>query len=360
MNSILHKLQAIKERWDEVHQLILDPDIIADMDRYVKLNKEYKDLEHIVEAYHKYKNTVDNIASSKEIIDSTEDPEFKEMARMELQELESELETMDDEVKLMLIPKDPNDSKNVIVELRSGAGGDEASIFVGDLLRMYTRFLEKEKFKIELLNLHEGTSGGFKDVTFSVSGVDVYGTLKYESGVHRVQRVPQTESQGRVHTSAASVVILPEADELDVELSMEDVRVDTYRASGAGGQHVNKTESAVRLTHLPTGIVVECQEGRSQHKNKAQAITILRTKMYEQEETRLNKERAAARKSQVASGDRSEKIRTYNYPQGRMTDHRIGLTLYSLDNIMNGDIGEIIEALKMAENAEKLQAGFGD
>ena len=358
MSNLLEKLGAIKERWDEVSQLILDPEIISDMKRYVKLNKEYKDLQIYVDTFHSYRNVLENISSSKEIIDSDEDPELKEMARMELDDLEPKRDAMEEEIKVLLIPKDPDDAKDVILEIRAGTGGDEASLFVGDLYRMYMRYFEKNGLKVDLMSLSEGTAGGYKEIVCSVAGQSVFGILKFESGVHRVQRVPATESQGRVHTSAATVVVLPEADEVDVELNMEDVKVDTYRASGAGGQHVNKTESAVRLTHIPTGIVVECQEGRSQHKNKDKAITILRTRMYEAEAQKLHAERAAARKSQVASGDRSEKIRTYNYPQGRVTDHRIGLTLYNLDNIMNGDMAEIIDALKLAENAEKLQAGM--
>ena len=360
MSNYLAKLTSIKERYDEVGQLIVDPDVISDMNRYVQLNKEYKDLEPIIEAYRTYKNVVENIESSKQIIDSDEDPELKEMAKMELDELLPQKDKLDEEVKFLLIPKDPEDSKNVIVEIRAGTGGDEASIFAGDLYRMYTRYLEKQGWKIETLRVNEGTSGGFKEVAFSVSGTDVFGTLKFERGVHRVQRVPATESQGRVHTSAATVAVLPEASEVDVELRMEDVRVDTYRASGAGGQHVNKTESAVRLTHLPSGIVVECQDGRSQHKNKDKAISELRSRLYEVELKKIEDERAAERKSQVSSGDRSAKIRTYNYPQGRVTDHRIGLSTYNLDNVIAGDIEEFVDALKMAENTEKLQAGLGD
>ena len=279
------------------------------------------------------------------------------MAREELQTLSARKVEMEEEIKFLLIPKDPEDQKNVIVEIRSGTGGDEASIFAGDLFRMYTKFIETKGWKMEVANANEGTVGGFKEVVFSVSGEDVYGELKYESGVHRVQRVPATESQGRVHTSAATVAILPEADEVDVELNMADVKKDTYRASGAGGQHVNKTESAVRLTHLPTGIVVECQDGRSQHKNYEKALQVLRTRMYEQELQKVQAARAAERKTLVSTGDRSAKIRTYNWPQGRVTDHRINLTLYNLNNIIGGEVQEIIDALKMAENAEKLKAG---
>jgi len=358
MSSLLEKLLSIKERWEEVGQLITDPDIIADMDRYVKLNKEYSDLKVIVDAYDEYKNVIDNIESSKEILSTEKDEEFREMAKAELSELEPRKDELEEEIKIMLVPKDPDDDKNVIIEVRAGTGGDEASIFAGDLYRMYTKFIESKGWKHEVATMNEGTAGGFKEVSFEVSGDNVYGTMKFESGVHRVQRVPQTETQGRVHTSAASVAVLPEADEVDVKINPADIKKDTFRASGAGGQHVNKTESAVRLTHIPTNTVVECQDGRSQLKNTEKAMKVLRTKLYEAEVEKREKEIAADRKSQVSTGDRSAKIRTYNYPQGRVTDHRINLTLYNLDGVMNGDIGEVIEALRVAENAEKLQAGI--
>ena len=360
MSSLLEKLESIKIRWDEVAQLIVDPEIISDMDRYVKLNKEYSDLKELVDVYLDYKNVIENIFSSKEILANEQDPEFKEMAKLELDELEQRKEELEANIKVMLIPKDPNDTKNVIIEIRAGTGGDEASIFAGDLYRMYIKFIERKGWKHELTTVNEGTSGGFKEVGFEVSGSNVYGVMKFESGVHRVQRVPQTETQGRVHTSAASVAVLPEADEVDVNLNMSDVKKDTYRSSGAGGQHVNKTESAVRLTHVPTGVVVECQDGRSQLKNYEKALKVLRSRLYEQEVLKQEQEIAADRKSQVSTGDRSAKIRTYNYPQGRVTDHRINLTLYNLDGIINGEIDEIIEALRVAENAEKLKAGFED
>lgn len=357
MSNLLGKLLAISDRYREVSQMIVDPDIITDQKRYAKLMKEYKDLGALDKVYREYKSVIDNIASSKAVIEVEEDPEFKDMAREELVALQKRETAMEDEIKYMLIPKDPVDQKNVVVEIRSGTGGDEASIFAGDLYRMYSRFCEDKGWSIEVANANEGTAGGFREVVFTVSGDDVYGELKYESGVHRVQRVPATESQGRVHTSAATVAILPEADEVDVDLNMSDVKKDTYRASGAGGQHVNKTESAVRLTHGPTGIVVECQDGRSQHKNYEKALQVLRTRMYEKELHKIQSARAAERKTLVSTGDRSAKIRTYNYPQGRFTDHRINLTLYNLPAIIGGEIQDVIDALKVAENAEKLKAG---
>jgi peptide chain release factor 1 len=357
MSNLLQKLQSIKERWEEVSQLIVDPEIISDMDRYVKLNKEYKDLETFVQTHDEYKNVLDNIESSREIISKEKDEEFREMAKMEFDDLVERRDALEEEIKVMLIPKDPEDSKNVIMEIRGGTGGDEAAIFAGDLFGMYTRFIQNKGWKYEVLSMNEGTSGGFKEVSFSVSGDDIYGTLKYESGVHRVQRVPQTETQGRVHTSAATVAVLPEAEEVDINLNMSDIKKDTFRSSGAGGQHVNKTESAVRLTHLPTNTVVECQEGRSQIKNYAQALTVLRSRLYEKELAIKNAERAEQRKTLVSSGDRSAKIRTYNYPQGRVTDHRINLTLYNLDAIINGALDEVNDALKMAENTEKMKEG---
>jgi peptide chain release factor 1 len=361
MSNLLQKLQSIKERWDEVAQLIVDPEIISDMDRYVKLNKEYKDLEVFVLTYEDYKNVLDNIISSKEIISKEKDEEFREMAKMEYDDLVERRDELEEKIKYMLIPQDPEDSKDVIVEIRGGTGGDEAAIFAGDLFNMYTRFVQSRGWKYEVLSMNEGTSGGFKEVSFSVSGDDIYGTLKYESGVHRVQRVPQTETQGRVHTSAATVAVMPEADEVDIKLNMSDVKKDTFRSSGAGGQHVNKTESAVRLTHLPTNTVVECQEGRSQIKNYAQALTVLRSRLYEKELAIKNAERAAHRKTLVSSGDRSAKIRTYNYPQGRVTDHRINFTVHNLDAIINGGaLDEISDALKMAENTEKMKEGSID
>ena len=356
--ALLDKLLSLKDKWMELGKMIVDPDVIADNKRYARLTKEYKDLEDIVKKYDEYKGVLDNIESSTEILETESDPEFREMAKAELEDAKAHREKLEEEVKIMLIPKDPDDGKNVIVEIRAGTGGDEASIFAGDLYRMYTKFLEKKKWKQEVLSVNDGTNGGYKEVSFAITGDDVYGELKFESGVHRVQRVPETESQGRVHTSAATVAVLPEADEIDFELNMADVKKDTYRSSGAGGQHVNKTESAVRLTHIPTNTVVECQEERSQIKNYDKALKKLRTKLYEAEVIKREQETAKERKSQVSTGDRSAKIRTYNFPQGRCTDHRINLTLYSLGNIMNGEIDEIVEALKVQNNLEKLNAGI--
>lgn len=356
-NSLLNKLEAIFIRREEVGKLIVDPDIIQDMKRYVRLTQEYKDLEPLVEAYHDYKNTIGNIDSSKEILRTESDPEFKEMAKIELDELQEKKEDLDESIKWLLIPKDPDDNKNVIVELRAGTGGDESCIFVEDIFRMYTMYFKEKGWKSAVINSSEGTTKGYKEVILEVIGEEVYGTLKFESGVHRVQRVPETESQGRVHTSAITVAVLPEAEDIDFELNLKDVKKDTFRASGAGGQHVNKTESAIRLTHLPTGTVVECQDGRSQHKNYDKALKTLRSRLYQAEVDKAHEERSEQRKSLVSTGDRSAKIRTYNYPQGRITDHRINKTMYSLPAFLNGGVQEMIDALKMAENAEKLKAG---
>jgi peptide chain release factor 1 len=355
MEDLLKKLEAINYRFVEVGTLIVDPDIISDMDRYVKLSKEYRDLEEIVSTYKEYKNIFDNLKSSKEMLDTETDPEMREMAKMEIDELEQKRPIVEEHIKLLLIPKDPEDDKNAIMELRAGTGGDEACIFVEDIFRMYTMYFKEMGWKYEVINSSEGTTKGYKEISMSIEGAGLYGMLKFESGVHRVQRVPETESQGRVHTSAITVAVLPEAEEVDFELNMTDVRRDTFRASGAGGQHINKTESAIRLTHIPTGLVVECQDGRSQHKNLAQAISVMRSRLYQQELDRLHEERAAHRKTLVSTGDRSAKIRTYNYPQGRITDHRIGKTIYNLSSFMNGDIQDMIDSLKMAENAEKMK-----
>lgn len=356
MNDLLKKLEAIHFRFIEVGKLIVDPDIIADMKRYVKLNKEYKDLEEIDNIYKEYKSMVENLASAKELLKEESDPEMREMAKDEIDELDGRIPDMEEKIKFLLIPKDPEDEKSAIVELRAGTGGDEACIFVEDCFRMYTMFFKEKGWSYEVINSNEGGTKGYKEISMNVEGPGVFGELKFESGVHRVQRVPETESQGRVHTSAITVAVLPEAEEVDFELNMADVRRDTYRASGAGGQHVNKTESAIRLTHIPTGVVAECQDGRSQHKNLEKAISMLRSKLYQMELEKVQSERAEHRKSLVSTGDRSAKIRTYNYPQGRVTDHRINKTMYNLASFMNGDIQEMIDALKMAENAEKLQS----
>ena len=350
MSDLLSKLEAIHFRFVEVGKMITDPDIISNMERFVKLNKEYRDLETLDVVYKDYKNLIDNISSTRSLLESETDQEMREMAKMELDDLETRRPILEEEIKLMLIPKDPEDDKNAIMEIRAGTGGDEACIFVE-----YTMFFKEVGWQYEIINSSEGTVKGYKEISLSVSGQGIYGMLKFESGVHRVQRVPETESQGRVHTSAITVAILPEAEEVDFVLDMNDVRKDTFRASGAGGQHINKTESAIRLTHIPTGVVVECQDGRSQHKNLAQAISVLRSRLYQAELDRLHEERAAHRKTLVSTGDRSAKIRTYNYPQGRITDHRINKTMYNLSVFLNGDIKEMIDALKMAENAEKLK-----
>ena len=353
---MIDKLEAIKKRFEEVSQLIMQPDAMADMGNYAKLNKEYSDLGKVVKKYDEYTHLLANLKSAKEVLETEKDEEFREMAKMELDELAPKRDELEEELKMMLIPKDPNDSKNVILEIRAGTGGDEAAIFAGDLFKMYEQFAADQGWKFSVMSLTEGTAGGFKEIVTSVEGEDVYAKLKFESGAHRVQRVPQTESQGRVHTSAATVAVLPEAEEVDVELNMGDIRKDTFRASGAGGQHINKTESAVRLTHAPSGLVVECQDGRSQHANYDKALKVLRSRLYEIELKKHNDAISSQRKTMVGSGDRSDKIRTYNYPQGRVTDHRINHTVYNLPTIMSGEIGEFIEKLRIAENSELLKA----
>ena len=352
--SMLDKLEPIVIKFEEVRQKLSDPGIMQDMKEFTRLSKEYKELEDVKNIYDKYKNVLSNLTNTKSILASERDPEMREMAKMELDELEEEQEKYEEEIKVLLVPTDPDDNKDVMLEIRAGTGGDEASIFAGDLLRMYASYCDNKGFQTEIISTSDGSAGGFKEVVMNVKGNKVYGTLKYESGVHRVQRVPKTESQGRVHTSAASVAILSEVDEVDVVINPADLKVDTFRASGAGGQHVNKTESAIRITHLPSGIVVACQEGRSQHKNRDIAMNYLRSKLYEQANAAQHAEISDKRKSLVSSGDRSAKIRTYNYPQGRVTDHIIGLTLYHLDAIMNGDVDQVIEKLKIAEQSEKL------
>lgn len=355
--STLDRLNAIRQRYDEVNDLIVQPDIASDHDRYIRLHKEYKELKPISEARDQYVTLLERVEEAEKVIREGEDPEFVEMAELELDESKEALETLEEEIKWMLIPKDPEDSKNAVLEIRAGTGGDEASLFAGDLFRMYQRYVESRGWKMDLINANEGTVGGYKEISVSIEGEDVYGVLKYESGVHRVQRVPATESQGRVHTSAATVAVLPEAEEVDFHLDEKDIRRDTFRSSGAGGQHVNKTESAIRLTHLPTGVVVECQDGRSQHKNLEQAMKVLRARLYDLEVQKHNDEIAQKRKTLVSTGDRSAKIRTYNFPQGRVTDHRIGLTVHNLTDVLNGDIQQFLDELKMAENTERLKEG---
>lgn len=356
---MLDKLEAIYARYREIEEQMNNPEVTSDMKRFVKLSKDYKDLQPVVKAYHEYKALLDNISECKNLLSTEKDEELREMAKEELVAGNERKEKMEEEIRIMLIPSDPQDSKNAVVEIRGGTGGDEACIFAGDLFRMYTRYCEKKHWKVEVTDFNEGTSGGYKDITFTVTGEGVYGLLKYESGVHRVQRVPATETQGRVHTSAAGVVVLPEAEEFDVDLNMSDVRIDTFCASGPGGQCVNTTYSAVRLTHIPTGIVVSMQDQKSQIKNKEKAISILRTRLYEREYNKYMEELSSKRKTMVATGDRSEKIRTYNYPQSRVTDHRIGWSMYNLPAFMDGEIEDCIDALQLAENAEKLKASVG-
>ncbi len=352
---ILTRLEGVKARFEEVGLLISDPMVITDMKRYVKLNREYKQLEPVIEAYNAFRNLVSNIDSAKEILSEEKDVELKEMAKEELDLYQQQIGLLEEDIKLLLLPNDPEDDKNAIVEIRAGTGGDEASIFAGDLYRMYTKFFESKKWKVSTTSFTEGTLGGYKEIIMEVTGEGVYGIMKYESGVHRVQRVPQTETQGRVHTSAATVAVLPEAEDFEVEVRQSDIRKDTYCSSGPGGQSVNTTYSAIRLTHIPTGIVVTCQDEKSQLKNLDKAMKELRTRLYNLEFQKRMNEISSQRKTMVSSGDRSAKIRTYNYPQGRVTDHRIGLTLYNLQSIINGDLKEVIEKLQMAENAERLK-----
>lgn len=352
---MIEKLEIVQQRFIEVSDLIIQPDVIADQKRYVQLNKEYKDLNKIVVKAEVYKSILANIEEAETMIKEESDTEMIDMAKMQLEEAKEQLPKLEEEIRFLLIPKDPEDGKNVVVEIRAGTGGDEASIFAGDLYRMYTKYCQDQGWKVSFVDANEGTAGGFKEVIFEVSGEEVYGTMKYESGVHRVQRVPQTETQGRVHTSAATVMVLPEAEEFDVEVNMNDVRVDYFCSSGPGGQSVNTTYSAVRLTHEPTGIVSQCQDQKSQHKNKEKALKVLRSRLYELELQKKLEQDAEKRNSLVSSGDRSAKIRTYNYPQGRVTDHRIGLTLYDLQNIINGDIQKLVDELKLYQNTQKLK-----
>jgi peptide chain release factor 1 len=352
---MIDKLEEIRNRYYLLEEQMADPEVITDMDRYKKISKEYADLKEIVTVYEEYEQLIGNINTAKEMLQEA-DPDMKEMARMELDELEPKQTELEESLKMLLVPKDPEDSKDVIFEIRSGTGGDEASLFAGDLYRMYSKYFETHGLQVEVVTVNEGTVGGYNKIVLEVSGPEVYGKLKFESGAHRVQRVPKTESQGRVHTSAATVVVFPKLEMEDVDINKADLKVDTFRSSGAGGQHVNKTESGVRITHLPTGVVSESQDGRSQIKNREIALTRLYTKILEMQRSKHENEIAAKRKSLVGSGDRADKIRTYNYPQNRVTDHRINLTLYSLDKVMEGDLDEIIESLRVAENAERLKA----
>ncbi|MEG2865758.1 MAG: peptide chain release factor 1 [Mucinivorans sp.] len=354
-NNLLSKLEGIREHYKEIQQAITSPDAMSDMKRYITLNKDYKELTTIVAAAQKYETALSNLAQARDrMANEKDDDQMREMAREEIDELEPMVEKMEEDIKLLLIPADPEDSKNAIMEIRGGAGGDEAAIFAGDLMRMYLKFFERRGWKAEINSQSEGTAGGYKEVVIKVSGTGVYGILKYESGVHRVQRVPQTETQGRVHTSASSVAVLPEAEEFDIELNVSDIRKDTFCSSGPGGQSVNTTYSAIRLTHVPTGIVVQCQDQKSQLKNYDKALEELRTRIYNLEYQKYLDNIAGKRKTMVSTGDRSAKIRTYNYPQGRMTDHRIGFTSYNLSAVMDGDLDEVIDKLQVAENAERL------
>ncbi len=352
---MLDKLKFVKQRFDEVSDLIIQPEVIADQKRYIQLNKEYKELKKLMEKREDYIRLQNHMTEAEEILSEGGDPEMLEMAKLQLEEARQELPGLEEAIKMLLIPKDPDDAKDVVMEIRAGTGGDEASIFAGDLFRMYTKYCESKGWKTHVLDFSEGTSGGYKEIQFEITGEDVYGTLKFEAGVHRVQRVPQTETQGRVHTSAATVMVLPEAEDFEVEIDPKEVRIDYFCSSGPGGQSVNTTYSAVRITHLPTGLVAQCQDEKSQHKNKDKAFRVLRSRLYDMELARRQEEEAAKRNSQVSSGDRSAKIRTYNYPQGRVTDHRIGLTLYDLQNIMNGDVQKIIDELMLVQNTEKLK-----
>lgn len=356
-NDMLARLDIVKQRFDEVSDLIIQPNIIADQKRYVQLTKEYKELKQLMDKRQEYIIVTANIAEAEEIIKDGSDEEMTEMARLQLEEAKEKLPQLEEEIKFLLIPKDPEDNKNAVMEIRAGTGGDEASIFAGDLYRMYNKYCQDKGWSVSVMDMNEGTSGGFKEIILEINGEDVYGTLKFEAGVHRVQRVPQTETQGRVHTSAATVMVLPEAEEFDVELNMEDVKIIRTTSTGPGGQSVNTTYSAIQLQHIPTGIEVRCQDEKSQHKNLDKALKVLRSRLYEMELAKKMEADSARRKSMVSSGDRSAKIRTYNYPQGRVTDHRIGLTLYDLGNIMNGDIQRLIDELQLAENTEKLKEG---
>ncbi len=358
---MFEKLSFIEQRYEELAKKISDPEVMADMDEWRKLCKEHSDMTPIVEKYREYKANKATIDDSLEMLSDPEtDKEFKELLNEEMKTAKENISRIEEELKILLLPKDPNDDKNVIIEIRGGAGGDEAALFAGDLYRMYTMYAESKRWKTEIMSMNEIGIGGFKEISFMVEGQGAYSRLKFESGVHRVQRVPETESQGRIQTSTATVAVLPEAEDVDFEINPADLQIDTFRASGAGGQHINKTESAIRITHIPTGVIVECQDERSQHKNKDKAMKVLRSRLYEAELEKQQKEIAASRKSQVGTGDRSERIRTYNYPQGRVTDHRIGLTLHKLEAIMNGDLDDLIDALITTDQSEKLKMSQGE
>jgi len=352
---LIEKIDVVKKRYDEIYQMISNPEIIADQKKYIELNKELKEISILVNKGKLYKQAIDQKNEAEDYIKSSDDKDMIEMAKEQLEISKQSIEKLEDEIKILLIPKDPDDAKNVVVEIRAGTGGDEASIFAGDLYRMYTKFAQEKKWNLSIVDTSEGTAGGFKEVIFEIAGEDVYGELKYESGVHRVQRVPQTETQGRVHTSAATVMVLPEAEEFDVEINMNEVRVDYFCSSGPGGQSVNTTYSAVRLTHEPTGVVAQCQDQKSQHKNKEKAMKVLRSRLYEIELNKRMESDSKKRNELVKSGDRSAKIRTYNYPQGRVTDHRIGLTLYDLPKILDGDVSKLIDEIKLYINTERLK-----
>ena len=352
---MLEKLKILEERFNELSEMLIQPDIISNQSKYVKISKEYKDLKTVVDKKNEYENVLANIDEAKEIIKKEIDKEMIDLANQELNDAKIKVSTIEDDLRKMLIPKDPDDPKNIVMELRAGTGGDEASIFAGDLFRMYSKYAEKKGWNVNLVDFNEGTAGGYKEIIFEINGEEVYGTMKFESGVHRVQRVPQTETQGRVHTSAATVIVLPEAEEFDVDLNMQDVRIERTTSTGPGGQSVNTTYSAIKLHHEPTGIIVSCQDQKSQHKNLDKALKVLRSRLYELEMKKREEADSVKRNSMVSSGDRSAKIRTYNYPQGRVTDHRINLTLYDLQNIVNGDIDKLVEELKIVQDSELIK-----